>query len=170
MIWQFVPYLPYYFVGFDTSDMPAATDYDTYRNVRGNHSSLILKIGGDAIALLKNDNTNGGGLSLNRPHSISLYGAHAGPAMAGKSQSPPGGFTGANNYSSGPNFGWSVQGTDADIFQGHPVSGGGSGQLSLPHLVTPFQSLTQLAMDDDSMIWWIMNNSKRVPRSHYGKK
>jgi hypothetical protein len=44
-----------------------------------------------------------------------------------------------NNISSSgirPNLAWNVQGTDANIFQGHPVSGGGSGQLSLPYLVT----------------------------------
>jgi hypothetical protein len=46
--------LPYYFVGLDTSDILAATNYDTYHNVCRSHSSLIRKIGGDAIGLLKN--------------------------------------------------------------------------------------------------------------------
>jgi len=78
--------LPYYFVGLDTADLPeASSNYNAYRNVRGNHSTLIRQVGDEAIALLKNNNTNGGGLPLNKPHSISLYGAHAGPSMAGKS-------------------------------------------------------------------------------------
>ncbi|KAF4637604.1 hypothetical protein G7Y89_g477 [Cudoniella acicularis] len=119
--------LPYYF--------------NNYHNVLRNHSALIRKIGGEAISLLKNDNTNGGGLPLDKLLSISLYGSHAGPALAG------------------PNFAWGVQGTSADIFQGHLVSGGGSGQLSLPYLITPFQALSQRAYEDNSMIWWIMNNT-----------
>jgi beta-glucosidase len=75
--------LPHFFVGLDTADLPAMTGYETYRNVRGNHSALIRQIGGEAISLLKNDNTAGGGLPLNKPNSISLYGSHAGPAVAG---------------------------------------------------------------------------------------
>ncbi|KAH6664917.1 glycoside hydrolase family 3 C-terminal domain-containing protein [Halenospora varia] len=116
--------LPYYLVGLDTSDLPEQTDYNTYRNVRGNYSSLIRQIGGE------------GGLPLNKPHCVSLYGSHA-----------------------GPNFAWSVAGTTADAFEGHLVSGGESSELSCPCLVTPFQSLTQRTIKDDSMIWWIMNNT-----------
>ena len=79
--------LPYYFVGLDTADLPAVSnDYSAFRDVRGNHSSLIRKVGGDSITLLKNDKKNGGGLPLKKPHSISLYGAHAGPAVAGETQ------------------------------------------------------------------------------------
>lgn len=79
--------LPYYFVGLDTANMPAtATGYATAqlnKTMRKTHGELIRKIGGEAIALLKNDNTNGGGLPLNIPDSISLFGSHAGPAKAG---------------------------------------------------------------------------------------
>jgi hypothetical protein len=60
----------------------------------------------------------------------------------------------------GPNYVWSVSGTGADIFEGHLASGGGSGGLSFPYLITPFNSLTDRAVKDNSMIWWIMNNSK----------
>lgn len=36
--------LPYYFVGLGTADLPAQdSDYTAWRNVRGNHSSLIRK-------------------------------------------------------------------------------------------------------------------------------
>lgn len=79
--------LPYYFVGLDTANLPAQTSYTTFRDVRGNHSALIRQIGGESISLLKNDNSNGGGLPLSKPHTISLFGAHAGPAMAGRSLS-----------------------------------------------------------------------------------
>lgn len=78
--------LAYYFVGLDTADLPEqSSDYTALRDIRGNHSTLIRQIGGEAISLLKNDNANGGGLPLSAPHSISLYGAHAGPAQAGRS-------------------------------------------------------------------------------------
>lgn len=139
--------LPYYYVGLDTSNIPTgtATDITTFRDIRANHSTLIRQIGGEAISLLKNNVTNGGGLPLNKPHTISLFGAHAGPPTAG------------------PNYPFSVQGTTADIFEGHLVFGGGSGQTSLPYLITPFQAITQHAVEDGSMIWWIMNNSKSKP-------
>ncbi|KAK6062466.1 hypothetical protein SCUP515_13343 [Seiridium cupressi] len=133
--------LPYFFVGLDTAELPETGGYTDWRDIRGNHSALIRKIGGEAISLLKNNNANGGGLPLNRPHSLSLYGSHAGPAQAG------------------PNFAWSVAGTGADIYEGHLVSGGGSGDLSLPYVITPFNSLTQRAVQDNSMIFWIMNNT-----------
>jgi beta-glucosidase len=75
----------HFFVGLDTADLPSTpSGYTTYRNVRGNHSALIRQIGGEAISLLKNNNTNGGGLPLSKPLSISLYGSHAGPVQAGK--------------------------------------------------------------------------------------
>lgn len=134
--------LPYYFVGLDKNPAAEKTAITAYRNIRGNHSALIREIGGEAIALLKNNNTGGGGLPLVKPHSLALFGAHAGPAMAG------------------PNYAWSVSGTGADVFQGHLAQGGGSGGTSLPYLITPFNSLTQRAVDNDAMIWWIMNNSK----------
>lgn len=78
--------LPYYFVGLDTANQPSASsNYSAYRNVRRNHSTLLRQVRGEAIALLRNNATNGGGLPLKKPHSISIYGAHVGPAMASKS-------------------------------------------------------------------------------------
>ncbi|RDW92678.1 hypothetical protein BP5796_02072 [Coleophoma crateriformis] len=133
--------LPYYFVGLDTADLPTLTDQTSYRNVRGNHSALIRKIGGEAIALLKNNVTNGGGLPLSKPESITLFGAHAGAALAG------------------PNFAFSVSGTTSNIYEGHMASGGGSGQTSLPYLITPFNSITQRAVEDNTMLWWVLNNT-----------
>ncbi|RDW85901.1 hypothetical protein BP5796_04226 [Coleophoma crateriformis] len=128
-------------VSLDTVDLSAKTSCTAFRDGRGNHSTLIRQIGGESMALLKKDNSNGGGLPLKKPHTISLFGAHASPAV------------------SGPNYGWSVGGTGADVFQGHLALGGGSGETSLPYLVTPFNSLTQRAIEDNSMIWWITNNT-----------
>lgn len=143
--------LPYYFVGLDTADIPTASrSYTTWQDVRGNHSQLIRKIGGESLALLKNNNANGGGLPLNKPHAISLFGAHAGAAM------------------SGPNYGWSVSGTGADVYQGHLATGGGSGQASFPYLITPQMSLTLRAVEDNSMIFWIANNTFTSSDSNMG--
>lgn len=134
--------LPYYFVGLDTEDLPAEDlDYTAWHNITGNHGSLIRKIGSESIALLKNNNANGGGLPLNKPHAMSLYGSHAGPAVAG------------------PNFAFSVQGTPSDIYEGHLASGGGSGAASLPYLITPYLALTLRAVQDGTQLFWIMNNT-----------
>ncbi|KAJ5717925.1 hypothetical protein N7488_003571 [Penicillium malachiteum] len=136
--------LPYYYIGIDKETFTTVTsDYSAYRDVRGNHSSLIRKVGGESLSLLKNNNKNGGGLPLNKPHSISLYGAHAGPGIIG------------------PNHLWSVSGTTSDVYQGHLAQGGGSGQTSLPYLITPFNSITERAVKDNTALWWIINNSKR---------
>lgn len=76
--------LPHFFVGLDAADLPEVGGYTDWRDVRGNHSALIRQTGGEAISLLKNSNANGGGLPLNKPRSLSLYGSHAGPAQVGK--------------------------------------------------------------------------------------
>lgn len=134
--------LPYYAVGLDTVTLPTLAGVTEYRDVRGNHSKIIRQVGGEAIALLKNNVTSGGGLPLSAPRKIALFGSHAGPAQAG------------------PNYAFGVTGTSSNIFEGHLITGGGSGQGSAPYIVTPFQSITQHAIDDNSMIWYIMNNSK----------
>ncbi|KAF4826000.1 putative beta-glucosidase D [Colletotrichum tropicale] len=132
----------YYSVGLDNGKQPDTVSSSTeYRDVRGNHSKLIRQVAGESIVLLKNSNTSGLGLPLKKPRTISLFGAHAGPALAG------------------PNQPFSVQGTDSDVYQGHLASGTGSGQLSLPYLVTPFQAITARAIEDNSMIWWLLNNT-----------
>ncbi|GKT56101.1 beta-glucosidase D protein [Colletotrichum tofieldiae] len=133
--------LGYYYVGLDDGKQPSKADTTEYRDVRGNHSKLIRQVAGESIVLLKNSDTSGLGLPLQKPRTISLFGAHAGPALAG------------------PNQPFSVQGTDSDVYQGHLASGTGSGQLSLPYLVTPFQAITSRAIEDNSMIWWLLNNT-----------
>jgi beta-glucosidase len=132
----------YYYAGLDNGKQPEAADMFEYRNVRGDHASIIRQVGRESMVLLKNNNQDGRGLPINKPRTMSLFGAHAGPAMAG------------------PNRALSVGGTPADVYQGHLSSSGGSGQASLGYLVTPFQSISAHAIADESMIWWIMNDSK----------
>lgn len=131
----------YYYVGLDNGAQLSVESTTGSRDVRGDHTYLIRQVGQEALVLLKNNNDNGGGLPLSKPRTISLYGAHAGPPMAG------------------PNMAFSVEGTPADTYQGHLTSGGGSGELSLGWLATPFQSISQQAFEDRSMIWWILNNT-----------
>lgn len=131
----------YYYVGLDDGQQPSLASATEYRDVRGNHTELIRQVGQEALVLLKNNNNGGGGLPLNKPRTISVFGAHAGPPMTG------------------PNMKFSVQGTDGDTYAGHLTAGGGSGELSLSWMATPFQSISQHAFDDRSMIWWILNDT-----------
>ncbi|XEV01614.1 hypothetical protein FSHL1_006901 [Fusarium sambucinum] len=131
----------YYYVGLDNGKQPSKADSTEYRNVRRDHNKLIREVARESIVLLKNSNVSGLGLPLDKPRTVSLFGSHAGPAMAG------------------PNQAFSVQGTDSDVYQGHLAGGSGSGSLSFPYLITPFQALTSRAIEDNSMIWWIMNNT-----------
>ncbi|KAL6915451.1 hypothetical protein FSST1_006946 [Fusarium sambucinum] len=131
----------YYYVGLDEGKQPSKADSTEYRNVRRDHNKLIREVARESIVLLKNSNVSGLGLPLDKPRTVSLFGSHAGPAMAG------------------PNQAFSVQGTDSDVYQGHLAGGSGSGSLSFPYLITPFQALTSRAIEDNSMIWWIMNNT-----------
>jgi beta-glucosidase len=68
----------------------------------------------------------------------------------------------------GPNRAFSVAGTPSDIYEGHLAYAGGSGQSSLPYLVTPFQSISARAIADRSMIWWILNNTYTETTSSFG--
>jgi beta-glucosidase len=69
----------YYFVGQDNGLQPGRVGSTEYRSVRGNHSQVIRQVGREALVLLKNDNTNGRGLPLNKPRTMALFGSHAGP-------------------------------------------------------------------------------------------
>ncbi|TGO73466.1 hypothetical protein BELL_0359g00120 [Botrytis elliptica] len=132
----------YYFAGLDDGLLPSEAGYTDDRDVREDHADIIRQVGGEALVLVKNtQDGTGRGLPLSKPRTISLFGAHAGPAMAG------------------PNRAFSVQGTPADTYQGHLAGPGGSGQPSLSYLVTPFQAISARAIADRSMIWWVLNNS-----------
>ena len=131
----------YFYAGLDDGKQPDAAATTEYRDVRADHAKLIRRIGADSLALLKNDNSAGGGLPLERPRSIAIFGAHAGPSMAG------------------PNSAFSVEGTTSDVYQGHLASAVGSGGLSFSYLATPFQALNLRAAQDGSMFRWIMNDT-----------
>ncbi|KAM0715730.1 hypothetical protein Q7P37_009230 [Cladosporium fusiforme] len=140
----------YFFAGLDDGKQPDAAATTEYRDVRADHAKLIRKIGADSLVLLKNEGSGGGGLPLERPLTISIFGAHAGPAMAG------------------PNFAFSVQGTSKDTYQGHLASAVGSGGLSNSYLATPFQALSLRAAKDGSMFRWIMNDTYTEDASSTG--
>ncbi|TGO50513.1 hypothetical protein BOTNAR_0390g00010 [Botryotinia narcissicola] len=132
----------YYFAGLDDGLLPSESGYTDDRDVREDHADIIRQVGGEALVLLKNtQDSTGRGLPLSKPRTISLFGAHAGPAIAG------------------PNRAFSVQGSPADTYQGHLAGPGGSGQPSLSYLFTPFQAISARAIADRSMIWWVLNNS-----------
>ncbi|KAH8657978.1 glycoside hydrolase superfamily [Xylariales sp. PMI_506] len=132
----------YYFVGLDNGKQPSEAGTTDYRDVRGNHSALIRQVGQEALILLKNDKTNGGGLPLNKPRTMAVFGSHAAPNVAG------------------PNLPFSVSGwLTGDYFPGHNVQGCGSGGLSLPYVISPQHALTERAAQDGSMIWWILNDT-----------
>lgn len=59
----------------------------------------------------------------------------------------------------GPNFAWGVQGTGADVFQGHLISGDGSGGTSAAYLITPYLAITLKAAQDGSQLMYVMNNT-----------
>lgn len=129
--------LPFYFAGLDDGKIPAEADTTEYRDVRADHAQLIRRAGAQSLVLLKNNN---GALPLRSPRTMSVFGAHAGPAMAG------------------PNQPFGVSGT-ADTYQGHLATAGGSGQASLPYLITPQMALTLRQSQNGGMIWWILNNT-----------
>ncbi|KAF7542166.1 hypothetical protein G7054_g68 [Neopestalotiopsis clavispora] len=131
----------YYFVGLDDGLQPEAGSSMIDRGVRANHSQVIRAVGDEALILLKNDKSTGGGLPLNKPATVALFGAHAGPCMAG------------------PNQGFSVGGTPSDIYQGHLATACGSGDASFSYLITPFEVLNTRIADEGGMIWWVLNNT-----------
>ncbi|EME38884.1 glycoside hydrolase family 3 protein [Dothistroma septosporum NZE10] len=130
----------YYFAGLDNGEQPSEASLTEYRSVRADHATLIRQVGRDSLVLLKNNNTNGGGLPLSAPHVISVFGVHAGPGI------------------SGPNFAFSVVGMD-DPYEGHLATGGGSGQGSLSYAITPYEALSARARADGSMIRWLLNDT-----------
>lgn len=133
----------YYYVGLDDGEEPSEASITEYRSVRADHAKLIRNVSQESIVLLKNDNTNGGGLPLQQPAKplvISLFGAHAGPGMAG------------------PNYPFSVQGM-TDPYDGHLTTGGGSGQGSLTYAVSPYEAIAARVRAEGGMIRYLMNDT-----------
>ncbi|KAE8135126.1 putative beta-glucosidase D [Aspergillus pseudotamarii] len=128
--------IAYYHVNLDNGLQPTRKTTDAYVDVRANHSKLIRENGAKSMALLKNE----GVLPLKKPRVMSIFGAHAGPAMGGPNSN-------INVMGSGPTY------------QGHLATGSGSGMASLPYLITPYGALTNKASQDGTILRWILNDT-----------
>ncbi|KAG8762112.1 hypothetical protein FRC12_009185, partial [Ceratobasidium sp. 428] len=146
---------PYYALGQDTGFPPLSfntggihnKDYvSTIRgnknvNVQRDHYKLIRKIGEDSTTLLKNDRSGGGGLPLQRPQFLAVFGQDAGPnpgglLVCGPTNLCPGGS--ANN------------GTNS--------VGGGSGATFPPYIVTPLEAIQARARQDGTQVNWLLDD------------
>jgi beta-glucosidase len=140
----------FYYAGLDNGKAPAkASSHTEYRNVRGNHSVIIKRVSREAIVLLKDVNKGGGGLPLRKPRSMALFGAHAGPVLAG------------------PNAVMSVIGTPSETYPGHLATTLGSGEDSVTFLVDPYLAIAPRAVEGGTMIKWIFNNTY-IPHQRVG--
>ncbi|KAJ5992827.1 beta-glucosidase D [Penicillium sp. IBT 35674x] len=127
----------YYHVGLDNGNQVSTVEDDAYVDVRANHSKLIRAQGAKSMVLLKNtDNA----LPLKKPHKMAIFGAHARAPIAG------------------PNMEFSVEGS-GPTYDGHLATGSGSGQGSLPYLITPEIALTIKASQDGTMLRWVANDT-----------
>ncbi|KAG8698817.1 hypothetical protein FRC09_007008, partial [Ceratobasidium sp. 395] len=146
---------PYYALGQDTGFPPLSfntggihnKDYvSTIRgnknvNVQRDHYKLIRKIGEESTTLLKNVRSGGGGLPLQRPQFLAVFGQDAGPnpgglLVCGPTNLCPGGST--NN------------GTNS--------VGGGSGATFPPYIVTPLEAIQARARQDGTQVNWLLDD------------
>lgn len=127
----------YYYVNLDNGTQPATAEEDAYVDVRGNHAKLIRSNGAKSLALLKNENN---ALPLKKPHTMAIFGSNARAVVAG------------------PNQEFSVQGS-GPTYDGHLATDSGSGQGSLPYLITPEIALTIKASQDGTMLRWVANDT-----------
>lgn len=127
----------YYHVNLDNGTQPSTESEDAYVDVRGSHAELIRSHGSKSIVLLKNKNNT---LPLVKPHKMAIFGSHARAAIAG------------------PNMAFSVQGS-GPTYDGHLATDSGSGQGSLPYLITPETALTIKASQDGTMLRWVANDT-----------
>lgn len=125
--------------GLNNGTLPSEASTGEFRIVPDmrEHRHLNRINGAKAMVLLKNERNT---LPLRSPRSMSLFGAHAGPALAG------------------PNFLVETDG-EPPVFYGHMASPGGSAAAALPYLITPLQALTDRAVEDGTQLRWILNNT-----------
>lgn len=142
---------PYYFLGQDTDYPtidPSGADLNTFsprstwvtnftltgpssRDVRGDHSALIRKLGAASAVLLKNTNN---ALPLKAPKSIAVFGNDA-------SEDTQGFYNQVN---------WEY---------GTISVGGGSGTGRLTYLVTPLQAIKAKAAETGALVQQYLNNT-----------
>lgn len=130
--------IPYYQLNLDNGKQPATVGETEYVDVRANHSRLIREVGTKSIVLLKNKRS---ALPLQKPRIMGVFGANAGAAMAG------------------PNYAYNPITGSGPTYDGHLATGTGSGQASFPLLVTPMAALTFRALQDGTMLRWILNDT-----------
>ena len=118
-----------------------------YVDVRGNHAKPSRSHSSKSMVLLKNNSNT---LPLDKPHKVAIFGSHARAAVAG------------------PSMAFSVEGS-GPTYDGHLATDSGSGQGSLPYLITPETSLTIKASQDGTMLRWVANDTLFLQRFHAGQ-
>ncbi|RAL03482.1 putative beta-glucosidase [Aspergillus ibericus CBS 121593] len=130
--------IPYYQLHLDNGKQPATVGETDYVDVRANHSRRIRENGAKSIVLLKNTRS---ALPLRKPRIMGVFGANAGAAVAG------------------PNYAYNPITGSGPTYDGHLATGTGSGQASFPLLVTPLAALAFRALQDGTMLRWILNDT-----------
>lgn len=139
-------------LGTDIGEWPdAVTNINTLKHdtvdVQNGHGALIRQVGAAGMVLVKNVNNT---LPLKKPRYICVFGYDA-------ENSP-------NPWNSGTTFGDQAVGLvpDDDVFavpstnsfNGTLITGHGSGSVTPPYVISPFQALQQRIIDDGGVIRW----------------
>ncbi|KAG8717017.1 hypothetical protein FRC08_008335 [Ceratobasidium sp. 394] len=146
---------PYYALGQDAGYPPLSFNTGGIQNkgyvstIRGNknvnvqrdHYKLIRRIGEESTTLLKNNRSGGGGLPLQKPQFLAVFGQDAGPNPAGLLVCGPTNLCPGGSMNNGTN---SV--------------GGGSGATFPPYIVTPLEAIQARARQDNTQINWLLDD------------
>lgn len=127
----------WYYVNQNNGSFPTKAAAGEYRAIPKTHKKLIRENGAKSMVLLKNTDS---ALPLDSPQTMTIFGAHAGPKIAG------------------PNEAFNISGS-ADTYQGHMAASGGSGLAPLPYLITPLHALTDRASEDGTQLRWILSDT-----------
>lgn len=134
----------YFHSEIDKASFPERAEDDERRPIPKEHRQLIRENGSKSLVLLKNvDNA----LPLKDLDVLSVFGAHAGPAV------------------SGPNRAFFISNTEPgaipipETLDGHMASISGAGGASMPYLVTPLNALTSRVREDGTQFRWIANDT-----------
>ncbi|KUI64586.1 putative beta-glucosidase D [Cytospora mali] len=142
--------ISYYRLNQDV-DYPSQAETGEYitPDPRKGHAALAREFAANSLVLLKN---NKNALPLSSPKKVAIFGWHAGsPTM-------------------GPNTPLDVQGNEPAVFQGHMAQVGGSGQASFSYLVTPHYAFTTKAIEDGTMLRYMLNDSIITSSSSFMKR
>ena len=125
-------------VGYPDVGVYAYNQQHPIIDVRGDHGTLIRKIGAAGAVLVKNVNN---ALPLKKPRYLNIYGYDA--------KTPDSPWTTPARFGGGydVNFGW-------ETFNGTLVTAGGSGSNTPPYLVSPFEAIQSRVRADKGMVRW----------------